>query len=119
MRVKKFESGLLVATIALFVQPVAIADVVSMAPAPAVTSEVRHVPASAVAVAQARLPQESLQFAGISPTSQARAATLDDATVESPSSLKDLLALILVGAMLVAYQLFRKHRLLRQQPFSL
>lgn len=61
---------------------------------------------------------EERQFAGLSPTPQARAATLDAG--QGPArSTKDLLALIMVGAMLVAYQLFRKHRLLRQQPFSL
>lgn len=60
---------------------------------------------------------DELRFANLSPTTEVRAATLDNGG-QSHNSLQDLLSLALVGVMLVAYQLFRKHRLLRQQPFN-
>jgi hypothetical protein len=126
MRARKFESGLLVLIAVLaqsvLVQSVAMAD--SAATTRRATTELRtaqvhptpHPPAQASA--QTAPHGESLQFAGLSPTADVRAATLDAAPADR-STTKDLLALILVGVMLVAYQLFRKHRLLRQQPFSL
>jgi len=122
MRARKFESGLLVliATLVQFVliQSVAMAD--SGAATHGAAVELRTAQAHPVphASAQTAPHEESLQFAGLSPTADARAATLDAAPA-GRSTTKDLLALILIGAMLVAYQLFRKHRLLRQQPFSL
>jgi hypothetical protein len=36
----------------------------------------------------------------------------------TPRSLADALLLTLLGVTLVVYQLFRKHRQLRPQPFS-
>ena len=64
---------------------------------------------------------EGLHFASLSPTPTAQAAVLEPSVAAAPPSRskKDLLALVTIGGMLVAYQLFRKHRLLRQQPFSL
>lgn len=121
MRARKIESGLLV-LIAVLVHAAAVADsgATHTAPLPPVT-ELRTAQLQPTVQPKARTAAqgESLQFAGLSPTSNARAATLDQAQPENHSTTKDLLALILVGAMLVAYQLFRKHRLLRQQPFSL
>ncbi|MET0658135.1 MAG: hypothetical protein ABW110_08280 [Steroidobacteraceae bacterium] len=122
MRARKFECGLLVLSV-LFGQ-LAVAE----------PGMVTHgVPVSTVATADVRPSQvrilsapaqsmprvEEIQFAGLSPASDAQAATLDGQSTRPGSSKKDLLALILVAAMLVSYQLFRKHRLLRQQPFSL
>jgi len=62
--------------------------------------------------------REDLHFAGFA-SHDARAATIDSqAPAAASRPWTDLLSLLLIGAMLVAYQLFRKHRLLRQQPFS-
>jgi hypothetical protein len=61
-----------------------------------------------------------IRLASLSPTPAARAvAAVPQAEPAPERSTKDLLLLTLVGGMLVAYQLLRKHRLLRQQPFSL
>lgn len=59
-----------------------------------------------------------IRFASLSPAPTAQAAVAQPQQVPR-NSTKDLLLLTLVGGMLVAYQLLRKHRLLRQQPFSL
>ena len=123
MRAKKFEYGFLV--LVALSGPVAMAEPgagASTIPVAAVVADVRS-PQANVALAAAGPTQvmprvEEVQFAGLSPTAEAQAATVDGQTSRG-SSTKDLLALILVAAMLVAYQLFRKHRLLRQQPFSL
>lgn len=124
MRARKFESCLLVSVVLL--APLGVrAEAVAAAHSPVAraTTELQlaQVRTTSHPTPQATRPLrgESLQFAGLSPTAEARAATLDEAQPASHSTTKDLLALILVGAMLVAYQLFRKHRLLRQQPFSL
>jgi hypothetical protein len=119
MRAKKFEYVFLV-LVALF-GPVAMAEPGAGAgtiPVAAVVADVRSPQALAASPAQAMPRVEEIQFAGLSPTAEAQAATVEGQTGRG-SSTKDLLALILVAAMLVAYQLFRKHRLLRQQPFSL
>ena len=55
----------------------------------------------------------------LSPASEARADSAAAAPQAAGTSLSDLLSLVLIVAMLVTYQLFRKHRQLRQQPFSL
>lgn len=124
MRARKFEYVFLV-LVALF-GPVAMAEPgagASTIPVAAVVADVRAPQTQVVALAAASPAQvmprvEEIQFAGLSPTPEAQAATVDGQAGAS-NSTKDLLALILVAAMLVAYQLFRKHRLLRQQPFSL
>lgn len=59
-----------------------------------------------------------LRLASLSPGPAVLAATAQPQPAPV-NSTKDFLLLTLVGGMLVAYQLLRKHRLLRQQPFSL
>jgi hypothetical protein len=120
MRARKFKYGFLI-LVSLF-GPAAMAEPgagVHTIPVAVVVADVRS-PQARVAASpvQAMPPVEEIQFAGLSPTAGAQAPTVDGRT-SSGRSATDLLALILVTAMLVAYQLFRKHRLLRQQPFSL
>lgn len=88
--------------------------------APAVDAGSSHAASQRVATSAIASP-EGLHFASLSPAPAARAAATSPAADARSSgrSTKDLLALITIGGMLVAYQLFRKHRLLRQQPFSL
>ncbi|WP_324316559.1 hypothetical protein [Povalibacter sp.] len=120
MRARKFESYVLVSMILLAPSAVLAETAPAQGPTTRAATELHLAqvhPASRSTQAMPRV--ESLQLAGLSPTAEARAATLDEVQPASHSTTKDLLALILVGAMLVAYQLFRKHRLLRQQPFSL
>jgi hypothetical protein len=124
MRAKKFECGLLI--LAALSGPMAMADSgagTGAIPMAAVVADVRPhraqvVPRAVASPAQVMPRVEEIQFAGLSPAVDVRAATLDGQP-ERGSSTKDLLALILIAGMLVAYQLLRKHRLLRQQPFSL
>lgn len=84
-----------------------------------------HPPRSDAGMARPTVPyrhasesNHDLTFASLSPAPATQAATAQPQQVPR-SSTKDLLLLTLVGGMLVAYQLLRKHRLLRQQPFSL
>ncbi|MFL6549575.1 MAG: hypothetical protein ACJ8OJ_12835 [Povalibacter sp.] len=51
-------------------------------------------------------------------TRNARSVSLP-AAAAAPRSFEDSLLLALLGLTLIAYQLFRKHRLLRPQPFTL
>lgn len=66
---------------------------------------------------EAGLRSDDARLMRFTPAPAAQAATVPQQIPRN--STKDLLLLTLVGGMLVAYQLLRKHRLLRQQPFSL
>ncbi len=118
MRDRNYGLGLLM-SMALCTHTVAFADTRPVTHSPAaVTTESRRGPLRSVEAREVRRA-ESPQWGVLSLAPDAQAAGLNDAQAAHHSTTKDLLALTLMGAMLVVYQLFRKHRLLRQQPFSL
>lgn len=126
MRARKFERGFfaLIATAAtaLSMSAHAATDASTATPAP-----LRSAQAEVPGPVRTTLPQTAthdrigeIRLARLSPTPSVQAAAAVPQGDPAPQrSTKDLLLLTLVGGMLVAYQLLRKHRLLRQQPFSL
>ncbi|HEY5809469.1 MAG TPA: hypothetical protein VIT67_15955 [Povalibacter sp.] len=104
----------------------AVVDTVSDAaafPALATTQPLRTAAASQLAGAQlavaTKMDVGSTGLTGGLAVTPAVAAAPAAAEAQEQGSPEDYLLLTLVGLGLVAYQLLRKHRLLRPQPFSL
>ncbi|MBB6094692.1 hypothetical protein HNQ60_003579 [Povalibacter uvarum] len=126
MRARKFEQGFL-ALIATAVTALSMSAHAATETSTATPVPLRSAQSDGPAPVRTALPQATaherageIRLASLSPTPAVQAAVAVPQGDPAPQrSTKDLLLLTLVGGMLVAYQLLRKHRLLRQQPFSL